>query len=113
MWDKEVVLNYSYSNSSMWSFLALSIISYMVLSIQVGNSVLWSDRCASVLNILTIRKWVPVSNDSGPVSAGRSKKRLNNCKGPHTISTANVGATRDLSAKKIYIKTRDYEADTP
>ena len=29
-------------------------------------------------------------------------ERLNNSKGPHTISVANVGSVRDLISKKMY-----------
>ena len=37
---------------------------------------------------------------------------LKNCKGPHTISAANVGYTRDLISQKKCIKTMDCKADT-
>ena len=39
--------------------------------------------------------------------------RVTNCKGTHTINTANVGSTRDLiSQNKMRIKAIDFKADT-
>ena len=38
--------------------------------------------------------------------------RLNNCKGPHTISAVNVGSTRDMISQKKSMKTINCNADT-
>ena len=66
-----------------------------------------------ILELVTHRGETPLIKRDLGTSQWFFSKLVTNCKGPHTINTANVGSTRDpISQNKMCIKAKDCKADT-
>ena len=63
-----------------------------------------------ILELVTHRGETPLIKRDLGTSQWFFSKLVTNCKGPHTINTANVGSTRDLISQKEMYKGKEEES---